>query len=151
MKKYEICSDKIGLKFNSDGTMLELIDNKEEAYNFVGEKGFQLWVKEGFLARIPGESLSQKFSGLTFAPSVIKREKDFLSLEKKEDSEIFKNLKHASYCPVNNSGIENQIELVVEAVGYKGRGLQLKNPKYYFIPRHMQRSGKLVKGILVND
>jgi len=71
--------------------------------------------------------------------------------EVNKDSEIFKNLKHASYCPVNNSGIENQIELVVEAVGYKGRGLQLKNPKYYFIPRHMQRSGKLVKGILVND
>ncbi len=68
-----------------------------------------------------------------------------------KNSEIFENLNYANYFPVNNSVMGNRIELIVEAVGYKGSKLQLKNPKYCFVPGHMQKSGKIVKGVLMND
>lgn len=68
-----------------------------------------------------------------------------------KDSKIFENLNYANYFPVNNSAIGNRIELIVEAVGYKGGKLQLKNPKYCFVPECMQKSGKIVKGVLMND
>ena len=116
--------------------------NYEKQLYWVGIIGFENNKKEDFLQKglkiyVGGDS--RYGFGLVVFVKIMEIDEGF---------EEFNKFKSTNYIPVNKEGIESNIELLVDTVGYEGNELKVSNAVYYYVPGHDRNGLKLNKGKL---